>query len=42
MILRKRAEEIVSLVNKTKSEIMLSEYNISGDIYIRCGEANAV
>jgi len=42
MILRKRAEEIVSLVSKTKSEIMLSENTISGDIYIGCGETNAV
>jgi len=42
MILRKRAEEIVSLVNKTESEIMLSEDNISGDVYIGCGETNTV
>jgi len=42
MILRRRAEEIVSLVSKTESEIMLSEDNISGDIYIGCGETNAV
>lgn len=42
LILRKRAEEIVSLVSKTESEIMLSEDNISGDIYIGSGETNAV
>jgi len=42
MILRKRAEEIVSLVSKAKSEIMLSEDNIFGNIYIGSGETDAV
>lgn len=42
MILRKRAEEIVNLVDKTESEIMASDHNISGDIYIGCGETEGM
>ncbi len=42
MLLRHRGEEIVSLVDKTESEIMLSEENISGDIYIGGGETQAM
>lgn len=37
-ILRKRAEEIVELMDKTKSEIQMSDTCISGDIYIGSGE----
>lgn len=38
LFLRKRAEEIIELVNKTESE-MLNDYQIlSGDIYIGAGE----
>ena len=35
MILRKRAEEIVSLVEKTKAEVSASDKSIGGDIYRR-------
>lgn len=42
MILKKRAEEIVDLVKKTENEILISDKNISGDIYIGAGETNAV
>ncbi len=42
MILRKRAEEIVGLVEKTESEIMSSDENISGDIYIGGGETDGM
>ncbi len=42
MILRKRAEEIVNLVDKTEAEIMTSDDNISGDIYIGSGETEGM
>ncbi len=42
MLLRKRAEEIVKLVEKTKVEIASSDYDVSGDIYICGGESDAV
>lgn len=42
MILRKRAEEIIELVQKTENEISLSDETISGDIYIGTGESDAL
>lgn len=42
MILRKRAEEILNLVNKTEKEISLTDSNISGDVYIGAGETEGV
>lgn len=42
MILRKRAEEILNLVQKTEREISLSDQVIVGDIYIGTGETDAV
>ncbi len=42
MILRKRAEEILNLVQKTKKEITLSDQVIMGDVYIGTGETDAV
>lgn len=42
MILRKRAEEILNLVQKTKREISLSDQVIVGDIYIGTGETDSV
>lgn len=42
MILRKRAEEIVSMVDKTKSEFSYMEHDIGGDIYIGGGETEAI
>lgn len=42
MILRKRAEEILDLVQKTEQEISLSDNIIAGDIYIGAGETDAV
>ena len=42
LLLRKRAEEIVALMEKTKAEISSSDANISGDIYIGSGETDAV
>lgn len=39
MILRKRAEEILSLVRKTEAEVTASNTSISGDIYIGTGES---
>ena len=38
MILRRRAEEMVELMEKTKSEVSLSNQSIAGDIYIGGGE----
>lgn len=42
MILRKRAEEILDLVQKTENELTLSDENIAGDIYIGTGESEGV
>lgn len=42
MILRKRAEEILSLVQKTERELSFSEQMIVGDVYIGTGETDAV
>lgn len=42
MILRKRAEEILNLVQKTEREISLSSQIIVGDVYIGTGETDAV
>lgn len=42
MILRKRAEEILDLVQKTEQEISLSDDIIAGDVYIGAGETDAV
>ncbi len=41
MILRKRAEEILNLVQKTEREISLSDQIIVGDVYIGTGETDA-
>ncbi|MFR7589995.1 MAG: LysR family transcriptional regulator [Longibaculum sp.] len=41
-LLRKRAEEITSLVEKTELEMMASETSLSGDIYIGGGETEAM
>ncbi|MCM1560570.1 MAG: LysR family transcriptional regulator [Butyrivibrio sp.] len=42
MILRKRAEEILNLVQKTEKEITLSDQIVEGDVYIGTGETDAV
>ena len=42
MILRKRADEIVSMVDKTKLEFHVMENSIGGDIYIGGGETDAI
>lgn len=42
MLLRNRAEEIVSLVDKTEAEIISSETSMSGDIYIGGGETEGM
>lgn len=42
MLLRKRAEEIVDLVNKAEREIKRSDETIAGDIYIGTGESDGV
>lgn len=42
MILRKRAEEILNLVQKTEKEITLSDQAVAGDVYIGTGETEAV
>lgn len=39
MILRKRAEEMISLLQRTEDEIHQSRDNVSGDIHIGAGEA---
>ena len=42
LLLQKRAEEILSLVEKTEKEIRLSADVIAGDIYISAGETCAI
>ena len=42
MRLRKRAEEIISMVDKTEAEFLSKENAISGDIYIGGGETQAI
>lgn len=42
MLLRKRAEEIINLVDKTESEFSSTDDIISGDIYIGGGETDAI
>lgn len=42
MLLRKRAEEIVDLMEKTRTEISSSDENISGEIYIGSDETDAI
>ena len=42
MILRKRAEEIISMVDKTEAEFSSMSNVVSGDIYIGGGETEAV
>lgn len=42
MILRKRAEEILSLVRRTEQEIASSDETIVGDVYIGAGETDVI
>lgn len=42
MLLRKRAEEIISMVDKTEAEFSAMEELVSGDIYIGGGETQAI
>ncbi len=42
MILRKRAEEIVDMVDKTEAEFRSINDIIGGDIYIGCGETDSM
>lgn len=42
MRLRKRAEEIISMVDKTEAEFLAGENAVSGDIYIGGGETQAI
>lgn len=42
MILRKRAKEILDLVQKAEHEITISDDTIAGDVYIGAGETDAV
>lgn len=42
LLLRKRAEEMLALYEKTQSEILAPPESISGDIYIGGGESHAI
>lgn len=42
MLLRKRAEEIMDLVNKTEAELTTPDESISGDIFIGGGETDGM
>lgn len=42
LLLRKRAEEILDLVHKTKAEFVALEEAMAGDIHIGCGETERI
>ncbi len=42
MLLRKRAEELIDLMDKTMAELSHSDEGVSGDVYIGSGETDAV
>lgn len=42
MLLKKRAEELVDLMEKTKAELTSSDKNINGDVHIGCGETEGI
>lgn len=42
MRLRKRAEEIIALADKTEAEFLAADDAVSGDVYIGCGESDAM
>lgn len=42
MRLRKRAEEIVALADKTEAEFLAGDDAVTGDVYIGCGESDAM
>lgn len=42
MLLRKRAEEIIDLVDKTENEMKNTDEVVSGEIYIGAGETDAI
>lgn len=42
MLLRKRAEEMIDLMEKTKAELSSSHESINGEIYIGGGESDAI
>lgn len=41
-MLKKRAEDIINLVNKTESDIARGQTFLNGDIYIGCGESDGM
>lgn len=42
VLLRKRAEEMIDLMNITKAEIQAASSKVSGDVYIGCAETDAM
>ena len=42
MLLRKRAEELIDLMEKTKAELTSPQEGIAGDIHIGCGETEGI
>lgn len=42
MILRKRAEEILNMVEKTQSEFYSLKHDIAGELHIGSGETNTI
>ncbi|MDE6280612.1 MAG: LysR family transcriptional regulator, partial [Oscillospiraceae bacterium] len=41
-IFRKRAEEMMELLDKAQSEVAASAEDVSGDVYIGCAETEAI
>lgn len=42
MLLRRRAEEMVELIERTREEVSADQKCVSGDIYIGCGESEGM
>lgn len=42
MILRKRAEEVMDLIQKTQQEISVTDHGVCGDVFIGSGETDGV
>ena len=42
ILFRRRAEEIMEMVNKTEAEFHSMGASVTGDIYLGCGETNAM
>ncbi|MDO4650167.1 MAG: LysR family transcriptional regulator, partial [Eubacteriales bacterium] len=42
LLLKKRAQEIIDLLQKTENELSCDEGDVAGDVYIGCGETDSI